>query len=381
MKKIALVYDAIYPYIKGGGEKRFFEVGKRLKERGYEVHFYGMKLWKGKDIIRKEGMYYHGICKAIPLYNQERRTISQAIYFGLASFKLLKEDFDIIDCCGFPYFSLFPAKFACIIKGKPLYSTWHEVWGKEYWKSYIGKKGIIGAGVERLASKLPNKIIAVSEETKKKLVKVLNVQENKIIVIPNAIDIKKISLIKPAKESSDIIFAGRLNEHKNVDILIKSIKIIKKQNPGIKCIIVGDGPEKNNLKKLVIESNLEKNIKFTGFIKDYNQVLSLIKSSKVFVLPSTREGFGIVVIEANACGIPVVTTNHRDNASKSLIKNNNQNGFVSRLNEKDLANNIAKAIIKSSAGAGKNMKNNCKEEAMQYDWHNIIQKFEEVYAR
>src|SRR3990167_6609849 len=97
MRKIALVYDAIYPYIKGGGEKRFFDVGKRLSKK-YEVYFYGMKFWEGKEVIKKRGMYYCGICKAVPLYDNKKRTISQAIYFGLASFKLLREDFDIMDC-------------------------------------------------------------------------------------------------------------------------------------------------------------------------------------------------------------------------------------------------------------------------------------------
>ncbi len=378
MKKIALVYDAIYPYIKGGGEKRFYEIGKRLKEKGYEIHFYGMKLWKGKDVIKKEGMYYHGICKAIPLYNQKKRTISQAVSFGFASFKLLKKenDFDIIDCCGFPYFSLFPAKLACIIKCKPLYSTWHEVWGKEYWNSYIGKKGILGYTIEKLASKMPNKIIAVSEHTKNKLISTLKVKKEKIITIPNGIDIKNIQKIKSSKkqeDKSDIIYAGRLLDYKNVDFLIKSIAIIKKSNPSIKLIIIGDGPEKQNLINLTKSLDLNNNIIFKGFIENYNEVLSLIKSSKVFISASTREGFGITAIEANALGIPVITVSHKDNAIKDLIKEG-KNGFITNLNEKDIASKI-----KIGLKQYKSMKKDCEEEAKQYDWSKIIEKLEEVY--
>lgn len=372
-KKLALVYDAIYPYIKGGGEKRFYEIGKRLKQRGYEVHFYGMKLWKGKDIIKKEGMYYHGICKAVPLYDNKKRTIKEAISFGLASFRLLKENFDIMDCCGFPYFSMFPAKLACLIKGKPLYSTWHEVWGKEYWLSYIGKKGYCGYLIEKLASKLPNKIIAVSEHTKNKLINTLKVNPKKIIIIPNAIDIKKINSVKSSEEKSDIIFAGRLLDYKNIDILIKAIKILAGKNPKIKCIIIGDGPEKSNLQKLTNQLDLKNNIIFKGFIEDYNYVLSLMKSSKVFVSTSTREGFGLVAIEANALGIPVITVNHKDNAIKDLIKKS-QNGFIANLNEKDIAETIIKAIKQS-----KNMKQNCISSAKEYDWSEIIDRVEEVY--
>lgn len=372
--KLALVYDAIYPYIKGGGEKRFYETGKRLRDRGYEINFYGMKLWKGKDVIQKEGMYYHGISKAFPLYEDKKRTIKEALLFGLASFKLLKADFDIMDCCGFPYFSLFPAKLACVIKGKPLYSTWHEVWGKDYWVSYIGKKGIIGALVEKIASKLPNKIIAISEHTKKGLIETLKVNLKKIVVIPNAIDIKEINKITPSKEKSDIIYAGRLLDYKRVDILIKAILIVKGSNPKIKCIIIGDGPEKGNLVNITKQLNLEKNVIFKGFIENHNQVLALMKSSKVFVSTSTREGFGFVAIEANACGIPVVTINHKDNAAKDLIEEG-ENGFVSELNEKRLSETIIKAIRQSDK-----MKFSCLNSAEKYDWDNLIGEFEEVYT-
>ena len=55
--KIALIYDAVYPYIKGGGEKRFYEIAKKLSNNGHEVHIYGMKLWPGKKIIKKDVKY------------------------------------------------------------------------------------------------------------------------------------------------------------------------------------------------------------------------------------------------------------------------------------------------------------------------------------
>lgn len=105
--KIALVYDAIYPYSKGGGERRFYEFGKQLVREGCEVHLYGMNYWGKKQVIQKDGLFLHGLCKARPLYQKDgRRSITQALIFGLSSFKMLKEDFDVIDCCGFPYFSL-----------------------------------------------------------------------------------------------------------------------------------------------------------------------------------------------------------------------------------------------------------------------------------
>lgn len=371
--KIALVYDAIYPYIKGGGEKRFYEIGKRLAKKGHQVHLYGMKLWEGANVIKQNKMYLHGICKAKKLYTKEgRRSILQAIYFGFHSMKLIKEDFDVIDCCGFPYFSLFACKLISIIKRKPLYATWLEVWGKNYWYEYIGWKGYLGYIIEKLAVLMPDKIISISEHTTHKLKNELN-SKKLTYTVPNGIEFDLITKIIPAKEKSDVIFAGRLISHKNIDILIKSIKLIKEKNPEIKSLIIGDGPEKKKLEELTRKLNLEKNIKFLGILENHDDVYALMKSSKVFILPSTREGFGIVVIEANTCSIPVITIDQKDNAAKDLVKEG-KNGFVCRLDEKEIAKNIMKAIKNRNR-----MKQACTNSAKPYDWDNLMKKLEEVY--
>ena len=371
--KIALVSDSIYPYNKGGKETRSYELAKNLTKKGHEVHFYTMKFWPGDKIIEKDGFFLHGIGKARPLYNGKRRSIKQGILFGFSAFKLFKEDFDVVDADHMVYFHLFPIKLACLIKNKPMIITWNEVWGKNYWIKYMGKKGIFGYWIEKLASKLPNKIISISEHTTNNLINKLNVKSEKIITIPCGININKIQSIKPSKESSDVIFAGRLLSHKNVDMLIKAISILRKPNPKIKCLIVGDGPEKDNLQGLTKKLKLEKNIIFKGFIEKHEDVLALIKSSMVFVLPSVREGFGLVAIEANACGIPVITINHKDNAVKDLIRDG-ENGYVCELDEKDISQKIVKAIKQ-----GNSMKDACILASKKYDWSNMIDKFEGVY--
>lgn len=373
--KIALIYDRIYPFLKGGAEKRFYEIGRRLVQRGHEVHIYGMKLWEGNNVIYRQGIFYHGICKQKNCYlDNGKRSIWESIYFGINCIKLIKEDFDIIDCSNFPYFSLFSCKLACMLKRKPLYCSWHEVWGLKYWVSYIGKIGVIGYLVEKLAVLMPDKIISVSEHTTNKLINILHSKKD-IITITNGIDLKYIQKIILSSTKSDVIFAGRLIEYKNVDILIKAIKIISEKKPEVKCLIIGDGPEKKRLEKIVVTLKLTKNVLFLGFLENQDEVYSLIKSSKVFVLPSTREGFGIVVIEANACGIPVITINHKDNAAKDLIEEG-KNGYVCELNEKYMAERILDVFKNSTDEKTKHI---CVDSARKYDWDQIIEKLEEVY--
>ncbi|OGM10688.1 hypothetical protein A2Z22_05270 [Candidatus Woesebacteria bacterium RBG_16_34_12] len=375
--KIALIYDCIYPYTKGGGEKRFYELGKALVESGYDVHLYGMKFWSGPDVIKKDNVYLHGICPSKSLYtNDGRRSIWQAIYFGIHSLKLIKEDFDVIDCCGFPYFSLFACKLVCLLKGKKLISTWHEVWGKEYWKSYLGKLWLFGFLVERLVVKLPDKIIAVSDGTANRIKSELG-YKGPITVCPNGVDSEVIKNIEPSSIKSDIIYVGRLMDFKNVDLLIKSISLVKKHYPDVKCLIIGDGPEKEKLQTLTRQLGLSKNISFTGFIKSHNDVYAFMKSSKVFVLPSTREGFGIVVTEANACGIPVITVDHKNNAAKELIEVE-KNGYTCALDEKAISQNIT-SILKNDSGNSK--RDICVKKAKQYYWSSIGKEIERSYIK
>ncbi len=372
-KKIALVYDAIYPYTKGGGEKRYYEIAKRLAIKGYEVHLYGMKSWDGPDVIQKEGLYLHGICPSKPLYTKDgRRSIWQALYFGINCLKLIKGDFDIIDCCGFPYFSLFTVKIVCLLKGKKLDSTWHEVWGRDYWQKYLGALWIFGYLVEIISAQLPDKIIAVSKTTARRIRNELHYKKN-IEVVPNGIDLKAINNISPSKIQSDVIYAGRLMNFKNVDVLIKSVNLLRNENPLIKCLIVGDGPEKAKLLALSHKLKVDRNIKFTGFLSKQDDIYSLMKSSKVFVLPSIREGFGIVILEANACGIPVITVKNKNNAATELIKEN-KNGHVTNLNEKYLQVKIIRAIK-----MGKKMNTACLDLVNTYDWNKIVNHLERIY--
>src|SRR3989344_5692812 len=325
--KIAIVSDRVYPFFKGGGEKRYWDIAKELIKRGHEIHFYTGQ-WHGmKKEMKIEGIYLHGVYKVKNFYVNGKKSIKESLIYSLKLFPvLLKADFDVIDCEQMPLFSMFPSKLASIIKSKKLILTWHEAWGKEYWKKYLGKKGILGYFVEKIVVKLPHKIISISNHTTKGLQEKLNVPKENIITIPNGIEFKD----------------------------------IQKSNPRIKTIIIGDGPEKDNLVKLVKELKLEKNVKFTGFLPEIEQMYNFFKSSKVFAFPSEREGFGIAVIEALACGLPVVTINHINNASKDLIEQG-KNGFIAEFNEKSIVEKIIKAI-KSS----KSMKQNCINSAKPY---------------
>lgn len=369
--KIAFVYDAVYPWVKGGGEKRIYEIGKRLVAKGHEVHLFGIKWWDGSDIIENEGMILHGVCDAMELYVDGRRSISEAIIFSIKLLPhLYEQKFDIIDVTAFPYFSVFIVEFISLVKRTPMIVTWHEVW-EDYWYEYLGWKGFFGKFIENIASKL-GKSIAVSQKTKNNLGSIG--KDKDVYIVYNGIDLKRVSKITPHIEKCDIIFVGRLIKEKNVDILLKATDYVRHELPDIKCSIIGDGPEKEKLIKFVDDRRLGNNVTFFEFM-EHDEVLSRIKSSKILVLPSSREGFGIVVIEAFACGIPVITTKCERNAASELVSK--ETGFVVDLDVYKLGDTIYKLVVDDTLQ--KYMSKSAMTIVQEYDWNNIVDKLDIIY--
>jgi glycosyltransferase involved in cell wall biosynthesis len=326
---------------------RLFQITTRLAQKGFEVHIYTMKWWKkgnvpnkGNEVRLENGVYLHAICPLYPLYDGPRRSIKQGILFGLACFRLIKADFDVVDVDHMPFFPLYSMRVVCWMKGKELVATWHEVWGKEYWQKYLpGPKGAIASMIENVSMLLPDRFLCISAHTSEKLIKNFHVSKSKIVHIPCGYDDQEIAKAPISNKKSDVIFVGRLLEHKHVDVLIEAIGILKKEKSNVICRVIGVGPEEKKLKSLVKKLNLDQNVIFHGELSSHLEVFSLMKASKVFVLPSTREGFGIVVLEANACGLPVVTIDAPDNAAKELIESGVM-GSITPLDTDDLADHI-----------------------------------------
>jgi glycosyltransferase involved in cell wall biosynthesis len=368
--QINFVYDVIYPFSKGGVEKRIWEVSTLLAEKGHDVHIFGMKYWEGETILEKGNLTLHGVCPPQELYRNGRRGIREAITVAARALPhLLREEGEIIDCQNFPYFPCFSSKASSIVTGTPLIITWHEVWG-EYWYQYLGRKGMVGKTLEKILFDLADHSIAVSPTTKHDLE--ANGMKAGITLVPNGIHAGRIHQIPPATEECDIIYAGRLIREKNIDLLIRALHCIKKEIPDICCIIIGEGPEKANLMHLTHTLGLDQNVVFYGYAGDESEVYALMKASKVFAFPSVREGFGMVALEAMACGIPVVTVDHPRNAAVDLITEDT--GLICRQTPGDLAEKLLIALHSADR-----LGTHCRMHASAYDWKEIVNKLERVY--
>ena len=249
-----------------------------------------------------------------------------------------------------PYLQLFSLKLVTKLRRRPFVVTWNEVWGREYWDQYLGRFfGAIAARIERTAMTLPDEILAVSVGTAERLRQYVD-DNVSIKVIPNAVDLQLIERVRPAalQEPLEILFVGRLLKHKGVDLLVEAIKMVHSERP-LRALIVGTGPERSNLESQVADANLNHVVQFVADIHDQVEVLALMKAAKIFVFPSTREGFGIAPLEALACGTRVITTSHIENQARHLVARSDR-GYVVDPTSEALAVAIKTALRDADEG-------------------------------
>jgi glycosyltransferase involved in cell wall biosynthesis len=180
-----------------------------------------------------------------------------------------------------------------------------------------------------------SKIVCVSKQVEFALLNWIPSNKGKTKVISNAVPIPKFLNLCSIK-TYDILFVGRLTKQKGVEILLKAIKILKNEySRNMKIAIVGDGELKENLDNLTVELGVDREVKFLGVRKNIKE---LMVSSKIIVLPSRSEGFGIVIIEAMSNMLPVIATNV--GGIPELIENGKDGILVPPENPKALARAI-----------------------------------------
>jgi len=340
-----MVTDAIAPYHRGGKEQRYAEIAPRLT-RYADVHVYTMHWWPGPRTIERDGVTYHAIAPLLPLYRHGRRSITQALVFAAACLRLLFVRFDALEADHMPYLQLFVLRLVTWLRRKRLVVTWHEVWGPGAWRDYLGRPGRIAWWIERQAMRLPDAIIAASAQTADRLGTHVGRRES-VVAAPNGIDVDRIREVTPCAEEIDVLGIGRLLKHKRFDLLLESIALLKAEGLALRCTILGDGPERQHLCQQAAELGIAELVDLRSPIVPYHDVLSLIKGSRVFVLASEREGFGIAALEAIACGVPVVTTSAPDNLASHLVSESLQ-GVVCEPTAPEIARAVRSLIDQAS---------------------------------
>ena len=295
MKILALNWQCIKNPIGGGAEVHFQEIFKRVVKAGHRVDLF---------CCSHPGLADEEIIEGIRVVRRGKRNTFNFIVptqvkklFDINTYDIIIDDINKI-----PFYTPLYIR-------RPVLAIVHHL----FKRSIFQQAHFVSASYVYLSELLIGTIYkntpftVVSESSKKELIREGIPPEN-IKIIFNCVDHDTYSAGDGKKESHVIGYLGRIKKYIRVDILIEALEIVRKTIPDIKLLILGDGDYLPVLKKLAREKSLENNIEFLGFA-DSEVKVEVLRKCELVVNPSSKEGWGLTVIEANACGTPVIASN------------------------------------------------------------------------
>jgi len=384
-QKILLVYDVSYPHIEGGGQRRMYEVARRLASEGHQVSWLCFKTWAGDlDELDINGIRYIGLPGFRGLYREDgsrRRAEPLEFFIALFRSRVLLKDYDIIWSGQWPMIHLVWWLFIPNqLGGARLVVDWWEIWGRT-WFRYARLVGAVGYLLEKFLLRVISKkgdlvLISPSSFSSARAL----APNGNLWLINNGIDFNAISkTIIVEDERFDISYVGRLKDHKRVDLLLDAVSILSKSfNVSLSVAIIGDGPEMTRLLQQAKDLNIDNKVIFYGALPSNNEVYSILKRSRLFVNPSTKEGGGsITLFEAFAAGLPVVAFKCKDGIDPELIGDLVCGRLCETVSAESLAACIYSLIIDSELLS--TLHKGALLESKKYDWEMITNKYRELF--
>ena len=364
----------LYPTFGGSGIVAT-ELGKALSKKGHEIHFitYSEPVRLGE--LRKN-IFYH-----------EVRTSDYPLFKFTPYEQVLTSK--LVDVVKFERLDLLHVHYAIphasaaymaqqILKDQgveiPFVTTLH---GTDI--TLVGKDPSFEPVINFSINK-SNRVTAVSENLKKETFELFDIKNN-IEVIPNFICLKEYKMdnndyykkrFAPNNEKV-ICHVSNFRKVKRIEDVIIAFEGISKEMD-VKLLLVGDGPERARLEQLSRNSKFSKNIFFLGSLKSTKEVLNI---SDLFILPSSKESFGLSALEAMACGVPVIAS---DSGGIPEVISHGKSGLLNSVGDTyQMTKNALKLL--SNDSLLESFKTNAYQQAMKFDIEVILPKYESLYKK
>ena len=326
--RICLVYDCLFPYTVGGAERWYRRLGERLAADGHDVTYLTLRQWDRGEGAEVAGVDVRAVGPRMGLYaGPGQRRILPPLVFGFGVLWHLARHgrrYDVVHTCSFPYFSLLAIALLAPLARLP------------------GRGGLVRGLEPELLARLPGRWgrrrrlggAALVRPRPSACLLLLTALcpaptrgglRGEVTMLGGAYE----GSLEPHPEYDNrpvVVFAGRHIPEKRVPAIVPAIARVRMERPEVRGLILGDGPERNEVMRLVRTSGLSGVIDVPGFVPT-EVVDEAISHALCLVLPSRREGYGLVVVEAAAKGTPSVVVAGEDNAAVELIEQG-VNGFV-----------------------------------------------------
>jgi len=316
--RIAIVYDCLYPHSRGGGERVYRRMAELLATEGAEV-----------DYLTRSGQAdddHQDAFRVVPIWDGEiarldgTRSIRSALGFAMAVRAALRRrrgDYDVIIASALPVLTLLAARVGAG-RGAVIVADWLEVWTWRKWRSYSGViAGTVALVLQALGSRSAVVHTVNSQFTAERLAAIAPSAQ---IVVLGLFDlIPPPAAPRPMAAPPTVVFLGRLIADKRAVAIPGAIASARTRIPELRAVIAGDGPERTAILTEVERLGLQHVIDVPGHV-DAATAERLVATAVAMVNPSAREGFGLVVVEAAAVGVPSVVIAGDDNAAADLIE-------------------------------------------------------------
>jgi glycosyltransferase involved in cell wall biosynthesis len=343
---VAFIYDHCWPDTVGGAERYYWRLTRELA-REHDVTYITQKWWKGPRVQDRDGVRTVGLNGPGKTMSGDRRAIGPTLHFGAAvAWHLLRHGrrYDVVHCANFPHFALLGARLGLLAhRDVRLYGDWHEVWRRRSWQAYLGRfAGNVGYAVQRLAVRAAHETVSFSHLHGDRLV--AEGRRGAPVLLPEFLPEGPPVPNGHHPREPLVVFLGRLIPDKHVELVPDVVAALRRTDPRWRGIVFGEGPARELVAQRAEELSLNGALHLPGFAPR-SQVEEALCRARVLILPSTREGFGIVVLEAAALGTPTVLVEAPDNAAVELIEDG-VNGRVVDLADPE---RIAEAVLALAA--------------------------------
>jgi glycosyltransferase involved in cell wall biosynthesis len=324
--------------------------------------------WHGITVIRIGPSGHSAFSRVLLAINQ----------IGISIPKILMEKIDIIHAQGF--MPLFTGLVLGFLFRKPVIVTFHGfsyLWHKSTrWRKESTYRAALP--FQKVMVRATNAIIAQSEKLKEVIISLYGAKSNKINIVSNLIDEEYFEYApKPLSEEPIILFVGNLIKVHGADLLIRSVVHVRKRFPRAKFFIVGEGPLRERLEKLVNELNLDGTVIFVGHVLDRRKIAEFYRSAKVVVIPWRYGAYfpSLVALEAMAVGRPIITTLTLDPELYRI------GFFKANPDPKDIAEKIESVLFMKDDEYMRLSKTIRKHFEAKYSKNAIISKIESLYLK
>jgi glycosyltransferase involved in cell wall biosynthesis len=344
--RVCLVYDCLYPHTVGGAERWYRNLAEALAATGHDVTYLTLRQWPKSEPPDIPGVRVVSVGPSMPLYTGGRRRILPPLRFGAGVLvHLLRHGrrYEVVQTASFPYFSLLAAALVRRVAGYQIVVDWFEVWSRSYWREYLGLGGLVGVVVQRLCMRVRQRAFCFSRLYAQRLR--ADGLRGEIVVLEGLYTGPAAAPPVAAAEPPCVVFAGRLIPEKRAPSIVPAVALAAQRVPRLRGVIFGDGPERDDVLAAIEAAGAATFVSAPGFVSG-DAMHSKLARACCMILPSRREGYGMIVVEAAACGTPSIVVPGPDNAAVELVEDG-VNGVIA---ESAAPEALADAIVRVHRG-------------------------------